>query len=65
MIVNLDRYDLERLVKSISINYIDFGNELVKKAGHSYSEPYGRTYWDNLDKLTDDELFDLYKLCKK
>lgn len=65
MLVDLDRYDLERLVKSICIDYLDFGHELVLKAGHSYSEPYGRTYWDNLEKLTDEELFELYKLTKK
>lgn len=51
MLVDLDRYDLERLVKSICIDYLDFGHELVLKAGHSYSEPYGRTYWDNLENL--------------
>ena len=39
-------------------------NPLVIKAGHSYSDQYGRTTWDNLSALTDEELYKLYEICK-
>jgi len=64
MKVELDRKDLESLVKGICPNYSQFGNELVKKAGHSYSDRYARTDWDSLSKLSDEELFQLYNICK-
>jgi len=63
--VELDRKDLESLVKGISLNYSQFDNELVKKAGHSYSDQYGRTSWDSLSELSEEELFQLYTICKK
>ena len=65
MLVNLDRKDLESLVKASSPSYSNFENELVLKAGHSYIDCYGRTDWNSLEKLTDEELFELYKICKK
>jgi len=64
MTLELDRKDLETLVKGSGINYKDFDNDLVLKAGHSYSDQYGRTSWDSLGKLTDDELYKLYLVCK-
>jgi hypothetical protein len=48
----------------IGVNYSEFSNGLVKKAGHSYSDQYGRTSWGSLDKLSDEEVFDLYIICK-
>ncbi len=64
MKVDLNRKDLEALVKGSCPNYPEFENELVKKAGHSYSDQYGRTSWDSLGKLTDEELYKLYKICQ-
>ena len=64
MKVELNTKDLQSLVKGISPDYDDFGNFLVKKAGHSYSDQYGRTSWDSLDKLSDDELWALYLICR-
>lgn len=65
MVVNLDNNDLKALVIGSSPSYSNFNNALVKKAGHSYSDQYGRTSWSSLEKLTDDELWKLYQICKK
>jgi hypothetical protein len=64
MKVDLNTEDLKSLVKGKSINYSEFENKLVVKAGHSYTDCYGRTDWNSLDKLTDEELFELYTICK-
>ena len=66
MTVDLDRKGLVSLVKgSCPRKYSDIDNPLVKKAGHRYSDQYGRTNWDSLENLTDTELFELYKICSK
>lgn len=65
MKVNLDINDLKALVKGSSPSYSNFNNALVKKAGHSYSDQYGRTSWSSLDTLTEEELWSLYQICKK
>ncbi len=64
MKIELDREGLETLVKGCQPDYDVFLDPLVKKAGHRYSEHYGRTSWDNLDSLTDGELYELYKICR-
>lgn len=64
MKVELERTELEALVKGKPPCYNEFGNPLVKKAGHSYSDQYGRTAWGSLEKLTDEELYKLYEICK-
>ena len=64
MKVELNRKDLEALVMGGYPNYSEFDNPLVKKAGHSYSDQYGRTSWDNLDGLTDEELYQLHLICR-
>ena len=64
MKLELDKIDLKALVKGRPPNYGEFDNPLVKKAGHSYSDQYGRTSWNNLDELTDGELYSLYIICK-
>lgn len=64
MTINLDRDDLEALVKGTSPNYKAFNNALVKKGGHFYSDQYSRTSWGSLRNLTDSELYELYKICK-
>ena len=65
MIVDLDTIDLQSLVKGAQVRYEDFDHLLVKKAGHSYSDQYGRTSWRNLSKLSDLELYALYLICKR
>ena len=63
MKVELSRKDLEALVRGSYPNYSEFDNPLVKRAGHSYSDQYGRTSWNSLDKLTDEELWRLKNIC--
>lgn len=64
MKIELDRKVLEILVKGSQPYYNEFDNQLVKKAGHDYSDKYGRTSWQNLDALTDDELYEVYLICR-
>ena len=63
MKVELNRKSLEALVKGSELTYSQFDNPLVKKAGHSYSDQYGRTSWDSLKKLTEEELYELHLIC--
>ena len=64
MNIELDRKGLEILVNGSQPHYNEFENPLVKKAGHDYSDQYGRTSWNSLNKLTDDELYKLYLICR-
>ena len=64
MKLQLDRDDLECLIKGHDLDYSKFNNELVKKAGHEYIDCYGRTYWNELKTLTIGELYELYLICK-
>ena len=64
MKIELDRKGLETLVKGSQPYYNEFENELVKKAGHSYSDQYSRTSWSNLSDLTEKELYNLYEICR-
>ena len=65
MKVELNRIDLEALVKGSSPSYSKFDNPLLKKAGHFYSDQYGRTTWSSLSKLSDEELYQLHKICQE
>lgn len=64
MNIELDRKGLEILVHGSQPYYDEFENPLVKKAGHDYSDQYGRTTWSSLKYLTDDELYQLYLICR-
>jgi hypothetical protein len=64
MKVELNRKSLEALVKGSEPHYSQFNNPLVKRAGHSYSDQYGKTSWDNLSNLTDEELYQLHLTCR-
>ena len=64
MKIELDRKALETLVKGSQPNYDELCNYLVKKAGHLYSDQYGRTTWGNLSALTSEELYELYEICR-
>ena len=63
MKIEIDRYGLEILVKGSNPHYNQFNNPLVKKAGHRFSDQYGSS-WKSLNNLTDDELYQLYIICK-
>jgi hypothetical protein len=65
MQVNLDRIGLKALVNGLYIDYSEFNNPLVKKAGHCYNDQYMTTTWKNLDTLTDDELYKLYLIYRE
>jgi hypothetical protein len=64
MKIELDRKGLEILVAGSEPYYSAFDNHLVKKAGHDYSDQYCRTSWRNLSALTDEELYELYLICR-
>lgn len=64
MKIELDRKGLETLVKGSQPYYNEFDNPLIKKAGHDYSDQYGRTSWRNLSALTDEELYKVYLICR-
>jgi hypothetical protein len=62
--IGLDRKGLETLVKGSSPYYTAFSNDLVKRGGHYYSDQYGKTTWNTLGSLTNDELYQLYVICR-
>lgn len=64
MTIELDRKGLEILVYGSVPDYNEFNNPLVKKAGHYYSDQYGRTGWRKLSALTDEELYEVYIICR-
>ena len=64
MLIDLKRPELEAMVKGSSPNYSQFNHPVVIKAGHSYSDQYGHTTWNSLDKLTNGELLLLYVICR-
>ena len=63
MQIDLDKSGLKSLVKGSAPNYQEWGNPLVKKAGFSYDDTYGRVDWAKLDSLTEEELYQLYLIC--
>lgn len=64
MTLELNRTDLLSLAKGSKPYYTAFDNELVVKAGHCYSDQYGTTTWSNLSSLNDEELYQLYIICR-
>lgn len=65
MKIDLDSDDLRALVKGSCPSYDVFGHPLLKKAGLSYDYSYDKINWTNLKDLSDDELWELYQICKK
>ncbi len=63
MKIEISKEDLISLVKGRPPYYSEFENPLVKKAGHRYSEGHGGSF-DNLKSLTEEELYELYLICK-
>ena len=64
MKIEVDKKDLISLVKGSVPSFNDFEHPLVVKGGHSYCDQYGRTSWDSLDSLSENELYDLYIVLK-
>ena len=65
MIIELDRKGLETLVKGSHAPYSEFKNPLFIKAGHSHSDQYCKTSWERLHTLTEEELYEVYIICRK
>lgn len=66
MKVELTKQDLISLVKGIEPYYSVFDNPIVKKCG-SYAGGFSSGWdWDEyrLEELTENELWDLYILCR-
>lgn len=63
MLVNLEKKDLNRLIRGSVVPYELFDHPLVKKAGHYYNGSIGTDGW-NTNDLTEEELWDLYKLIE-
>ena len=62
--VEVEREDLESLIKGKPPYFDEFDNTLVIKGGHKYNDHSGRTDWSSLNRLTDEELYELYVICK-
>jgi len=60
MIVNLDRMDLVRLVKSVTPNWEIMNFDLIERAWAKNIED-----WGILSNFTNKELYKIYKLCKE
>jgi len=60
----LDRSDMKTLIKGMMAPLSLWNSPLIQKAGFRYSDQYGRFNWDNLDRMTDEELCQIYSLCK-
>jgi len=66
MNVDLEKEDLINLVNGVSPSYDLFEITIVKKCGR-YSGSYGTWDWihSELKQLSEEELFELYNICKK
>jgi hypothetical protein len=68
MTIQVDREDLEILVKGI-VPHLDIfkypEHPLVKKAGYYFRYSMGASEWVTLENLTDEELYELYTICKE
>lgn len=65
MIVDLDRKDLEALVKGSYVGYSLITNPLIKKAGYYIGGFHDEWRWNSsLEQLTNEELFEIYMMCK-
>jgi hypothetical protein len=64
MKVELDRKGLEILVRGSEPYYDAFNHPLIIKGGHCYYDQYGTTRWERLKDLTDEELCEVYLICR-
>ena len=67
MKVELNKKDLISLVMGIVPPYSVYNEPLVKKCGEHCGGFVDRWDWDNfeLEKLTEEELYELYNICKE
>lgn len=59
----LSRESLKCLVFGSQPQMESFGSPLLKKAGHNYSDQYGRHSWESINSLSNEELWDLHLFC--
>lgn len=66
MIVELDKKDLANLVRGVSPYYDLFDHPLITKCGSWVGgmHDHWRWYYAFEDKLTEEELYEVYFLCK-
>jgi hypothetical protein len=64
MTIQVDREDLETLVKGVVPYYTVYEHPLLKKAGYYCRYSMGVPEWVELENLTDEELYALYTICK-
>ncbi|MEK4030821.1 hypothetical protein MKZ02_20085 [Pseudobacillus sp. FSL P4-0506] len=64
--LELEKEDLVSLVKGSEPNYGVMDHPLIDKCGE-YSGSYGRWDWNQyrLEKLTEKELMEIYRICKR
>jgi len=60
----LDRKDLKSLIKGTGVHKIHENNKIVQRAGYLNDDVNGIQLWTNLDDLSNDELYELYLICK-
>lgn len=65
MIMELDKDDLEALVRGRGPKYSAMDNALVKKHGQ-FNGSYGTWNWNysSLKECSEEELLEIYKICK-
>lgn len=66
MTINVGREDIVRMVLGTAPHYTVFDNDLVKRCGSYIGGFHDGWAWDlnSLDDLTNQELIDLYDICK-
>lgn len=64
MILDLDKDALKALVRSTPPYYSLFDNDLIKTLGN-YNDNTGWSWNSELDKLSEESLWNLYTMCKK
>lgn len=64
MMVDVDRYGLEALVRGSFCPYSVMDDPTVKRCGYYVGGFHDKWEWNSLDKLSDDELIYVYNLCK-
>ena len=66
MLVNLDRDDLISLAKGTMPNYSVMNHPKIKKHGYM-GGPHGDEWkwkWNAFENCTDEEIWEIYQLCK-
>lgn len=65
MIIDLDKRALVSLVRGTEPYITAFDNPLVKKCSKWIAGFVDEWQWGNLHNLTEEKLYELYKICEK